>query len=535
MYDNNLFDESKFDSQVKSAFAKMEKQLEQLKAEKHPWYDSKYCLYQCMRVNELLISEQDLWKIKYQKRLQNEWWTLWEYFAKTRLADVYLRATQTQVEISEDLLAFFGEMKCELYLELSTMVEDEIMDSRDSHPRYISALDFIDQYMWDDPEKDEYLVSTKWWVYTDLILQKYFPKKSGRQSLRSFVRHLFEQRSIYLAIETSRIQGIKNLKTREEKMRFGQLINLYLEFTSDEIYYNTPRVDTREILEYHLQLIRMDLMWASKTQAYNILLTGLAETTSQYINPYLKKEHEWIYELSLTCLTSTTCASNTIVPNAYLQQEMKLHWNTEFKKIAREVRYIFVQNAPPIEEKWFYGEYPQRYTMDEYRIRDQMSIALEEEEFAKAKKLIKKLKRHSWFFRYAYHARSIQYNILINKAVEAYEDWTHQKAKKYLEKIKELVHIWRADVVRTYPHDQVEEVLIGMESADFMIAKLNALISWKHFDEDSYIEKMMKSQIERSMKKSVPIKSSKILWRNEPCVCGSGKKFKKCCWNKLGD
>jgi len=22
--------------------------------------------------------------------------------------------------------------------------------------------------------------------------------------------------------------------------------------------------------------------------------------------------------------------------------------------------------------------------------------------------------------------------------------------------------------------------------------------------------------------------------RNEPCPCGSGKKFKKCCWNKTG-
>ena len=23
--------------------------------------------------------------------------------------------------------------------------------------------------------------------------------------------------------------------------------------------------------------------------------------------------------------------------------------------------------------------------------------------------------------------------------------------------------------------------------------------------------------------------------RNKPCVCGSGKKFKRCCWNKFSD
>ena len=30
----------------------------------------------------------------------------------------------------------------------------------------------------------------------------------------------------------------------------------------------------------------------------------------------------------------------------------------------------------------------------------------------------------------------------------------------------------------------------------------------------------------------VPVKSAKTLGRNDPCLCGSGKKYKKCCLNK---
>lgn len=30
-----------------------------------------------------------------------------------------------------------------------------------------------------------------------------------------------------------------------------------------------------------------------------------------------------------------------------------------------------------------------------------------------------------------------------------------------------------------------------------------------------------------------PVKKRKGWMRNQPCVCGSGKKFKKCCWSQF--
>lgn len=29
-----------------------------------------------------------------------------------------------------------------------------------------------------------------------------------------------------------------------------------------------------------------------------------------------------------------------------------------------------------------------------------------------------------------------------------------------------------------------------------------------------------------------PVKREDVIGRNEPCICGSGKKYKKCCINK---
>lgn len=34
-----------------------------------------------------------------------------------------------------------------------------------------------------------------------------------------------------------------------------------------------------------------------------------------------------------------------------------------------------------------------------------------------------------------------------------------------------------------------------------------------------------------SLKDAEPVKRKNWM-RNKPCVCGSGKKFKKCCWSK---
>jgi len=45
---------------------------------------------------------------------------------------------------------------------------------------------------------------------------------------------------------------------------------------------------------------------------------------------------------------------------------------------------------------------------------------------------------------------------------------------------------------------------------------------------------MFKDAIEKENRKATSIKSGKRvkIGRNDPCPCGSGKKYKKCCMNK---
>jgi SWIM/SEC-C metal-binding protein len=40
------------------------------------------------------------------------------------------------------------------------------------------------------------------------------------------------------------------------------------------------------------------------------------------------------------------------------------------------------------------------------------------------------------------------------------------------------------------------------------------------------------TDIERLLNPQTPIKSEQKIGRNDPCLCGSGKKFKKCCMGK---
>jgi len=518
-----------FGTNNKNSRAKVIKLLEENLANlKEGWdrsYFSIHCFYHCLLAEELILSESKSNREQYQKKLQNEWRELWEYFAHTSLSDVYKRSAQIDEMLSKDLVKDFCMIKWELYLDLATMIEDEVIGYRDRHPDYIERLD-MEPWL-----QKKLMMRVKWKIYKEYILNTYFPKKSGMESLKRFVYHVFNEKSIYIAIATSGIQAIKGLKTREDKIRFAQALHLYLEFT-DETYFSIGEMPTHEILEYWLQMVRTDIMSvSSRTQLTEMLCHSLARVVEAYIWPYTKKEHEHIYELSLICHTVTLCTKHTIVPGKYLESQVWYKAKNEFKEFAATVWALFVQWRPMLEEASFYGDYEWRFDMDEYRIWDKMCMEMEDEEYLLAKKYLKQLNHHKWFFRYTFHLRSIEYNVLLNDAVDAYENGNHDVSRKNLQKIKDLVHIWRADIVRDYPHDQVEDVLEGLESADFMIAKLEAKLTDTYFDEEWYIEKMVKKQVERMTKKDENIKEIQVIWRNDPCFCGSEKKFKKCCGN----
>jgi len=66
-------------------------------------------------------------------------------------------------------------------------------------------------------------------------------------------------------------------------------------------------------------------------------------------------------------------------------------------------------------------------------------------------------------------------------------------------------------------------------------------VFWVQIEKEEDIEELEEEQVERSRKmfKAItvnddehpaePAKSQKNAGRNEPCPCGSGKKYKKCC------
>jgi len=73
------------------------------------------------------------------------------------------------------------------------------------------------------------------------------------------------------------------------------------------------------------------------------------------------------------------------------------------------------------------------------------------------------------------------------------------------------------------------------ELAPILLDKIKYVLMDRH-----YIERikrhyrMFKDVIEKENRKATSIKSNKRvkIGRNDPCPCGSGKKYKKCCMNK---
>ena len=56
--------------------------------------------------------------------------------------------------------------------------------------------------------------------------------------------------------------------------------------------------------------------------------------------------------------------------------------------------------------------------------------------------------------------------------------------------------------------------------------------SWSGYIEQGDIDDEMDDYSIKEPKKVQPVVKPKKIGRNDPCPCGSGKKYKKCCMNK---
>ena len=53
--------------------------------------------------------------------------------------------------------------------------------------------------------------------------------------------------------------------------------------------------------------------------------------------------------------------------------------------------------------------------------------------------------------------------------------------------------------------------------------------AWKNFDENMYQTNALKNRESAGSIWTQPIEKENKVGRNDPCPCGSGKKYKKCC------
>lgn len=73
--------------------------------------------------------------------------------------------------------------------------------------------------------------------------------------------------------------------------------------------------------------------------------------------------------------------------------------------------------------------------------------------------------------------------------------------------------------------------LTSVERFEILESKKEILFNQRRVDRENKLVELTEKEADKL--KPLKRKQRKGWMRNQPCVCGSGKKFKKCCWNKF--
>ncbi len=491
-----------------------------------------YCVQQCYLV-DVLLDDGD--GAQDQTQLLRQYgWKLWDYFVKTSVSQVYrIKDSIPEVFSQEDLVSLFSEMKHQLFLELISLVEDDINEYRDTklqkdefyqmthdplHPRY-----FI-------PRDIEYIDNiTKTWLYHDMLLDRFFTNSWGRASLEIFIRDVFEYWSFFLALEETKVKIIHTtIVTREDRLHLYLLIERYVIFSGeyDDIkdwsyQHWSPTIGV--CFDYAFKALKMESLGGDtkkhKTQAVHTILQWAVHLYEYGMVDW----RDWLLEFAVICLWWFECTSKTIRVHDMVASQITTSW--EYNHQCAWLWQMMIYNRPMLRETWFYGSYPDRFTVQEYRYWNRMIQSLEATDFEEARFRHTKLsERHSEFFRCEYHRYILEFWKHYEQYWQAFDAGNKPRAIKCFAKCKDTLHRHRAFVVDQYPVDQITKNLETLEHVDFMILAAQHQIDGTVFDEAAYFATKQQASIKRQTPKTGP---------NDPCMCGSGIKYKKCCGNPV--
>ena len=133
------------------------------------------------------------------------------------------------------------------------------------------------------------------------------------------------------------------------------------------------------------------------------------------------------------------------------------------------------------------------------------------------------------------------YEKILSNPTEVVEGTVKELAEKYGQEVLTMVgfldgideSLKEPNPIETMDEDTVVSLAFDKEKLykNMVAAKadwLYELPQWKEIYSEEELKKLYKEQ-----KESTTIRKEKKIGRNDPCPCGSGKKYKKCCGKNL--
>jgi hypothetical protein len=518
-----------FDYDLDYAIDRIQELLESEDSNTAPTYDALNCQMMCLKAQKLLKEGSSLFskfeqtqQTQQTKLLHEQWWDLLEYFVYTPMKDVYQRnLISCELVPNSDLVELFCFTKCLLYNEMGFLVENELNQEknqyRKEHYPVLYAL---------CPDVDDFEPISKWWldaddckvmIYRGILLRDYFSMSQGHKVLKDFIQKIVESGSVGVSLLQSRSPSLRTIVDNlKDFLRFCQLLERYIIYNPEyETQWDTM---IRSIIEMSVKAWKLDMCLENfSIDEYKVIVF---EVTSDLLRRYHLHEHhtayDWILELALCWDAPLLITAKEITMDNVLHEKW-VRANSAIKENLTSLHRIILLDRPLLNESWFYNNYKWRFTMQERRIRDLALDYLEVWDVYEAKKYLLQLKQHKEFFRYQFNIYSISFVDMLVKGDEAMSMNNTKKALMYYKKAKTKLHDWRRYIVEEYPTQEIKKKLQWLTSYDLMIERLYCNIYDIPFDPN---------QVEP---KNIDIPQKKKTWRNEPCPCNSGKKFKRCC------